>query len=99
MVDQVEKPVESPRRQVAATMAEAAHAWLELLNAEQREIAVGYPPSDKETDGERRRWFYTPTDHGGLTFHQQRPAQQRAGMRLRASGPSMAGLGTPGGHV
>src|SRR5690242_17981080 len=90
MVDQVE----SPRRQVAATMAEAADAWLALLNAEQREIAVGHPPSGDETDNERRRWFYTPTDHGGLTIHQQRPAQHRAAMRLVASGLSRPGFVT-----
>src|SRR5919107_4180061 len=94
MADRVEKPVESPRRQVAATMAAAADAWLELLNAQQREIAVGHPPSDDVTDGERRRWFYTPTDHGGLTMHQQRPAQQRAAMRLVASGLSAPGYVT-----
>ena len=94
MVDEVEKPVESPRRQVAAAMAEAAQAWLELLTAEQRAIAVGQVPSDAETDGERRRWFYTPTDHGGLTIHQQGPAQQRAAMRLVASGLSRPGYVT-----
>jgi hypothetical protein len=92
MVDELD----SPRRQVAATMAEVAHAWLELLNAEQREIAMGHLPSDEETDGERRRWFYTPTDHGGLTIHQQRPAQQRAAMRLVAAGLSRAGFVTVG---
>ena len=27
-------------------MTEAARAWLELLNPQQREIAVGHPPSD-----------------------------------------------------
>ena len=94
MVDEVEKPVESPRRQVAATMAEAAQAWLELLTEEQREIAVGHMPSDDESDDERRRWFYTPTDHGGLTIHQQRPAQQRTAMRLVASGLSRPGYVT-----
>jgi hypothetical protein len=90
MVDRVE----SPRRQVAASMAEAAQAWVEQLDAQQRAIAVGRVPSGEETDGERRRWFYTPTDHGGLTVHQQRPAQQRAAMRLVASGLSRPGYVT-----
>jgi hypothetical protein len=85
---------DDPGRQVAATMAEAAQAWLDMLNAEQRAIAVGHLPSNEETDGERRRWFYTPTDHGGLTVHQQRPAQQRAAMRLVASGLSRPGYVT-----
>jgi len=79
---------------VAARMAEAARAWLELLTDDQRSIAVGHGPSGDATDDERRRWFYTPTDHGGLTFHQQRPAQQRAAMRLVASGLSRPGFVT-----
>jgi len=81
----------TPGRRVADAMADAATAWLDLLDAEQRRTAVGPGPSDDPADAERRRWFYTPTDHGGLTIHQQRPAQQRAAMRLVASG-----LSTPG---
>src|SRR3712207_9275005 len=72
-------------------MAEAAGAWLDGLDGEQRRIAVGATPGDDSSDAERRRWFYTPTDHGGLTFHAQRPAQQRAAIRLVATG-----LSTPG---
>ncbi|WP_030441851.1 DUF3500 domain-containing protein [Actinoplanes subtropicus] len=85
---------DAPRRQVAAQMAEAARSWLGMLTAEQRTIAIGHPPSDAATDAERRRWFYTPTDHGGLTAHQQRPAQQRAAMRLVATGLSRPGFVT-----
>jgi hypothetical protein len=47
-------------------------------------------PADDPTDNERRRWFYNPTNHGGLTIHQQRPAQQRAAMRLVSTGLSPA---------
>lgn len=94
MVDEVGKPVGPARRQVAAMMAEQAQAWLELLDAAQREIAVGHVPSGDGSDAERRRWFYTPTDHGGLTVHQQRPAQQRAAMRLVAAGLSRPGFVT-----
>jgi hypothetical protein len=72
-------------------MAEAAHDWLSTLNDSQRQIAVGTPPSDEASDAQRRRWYYTPTDHGGLTFHQQRPSQQQAAMRLVSTG-----LSTPG---
>jgi len=72
-------------------MADAAGAWLDSLDSQQRQIAVGAVPADDASDAERRRWFYTPTDHGGLTFHAQRPAQQQAAMRLVASG-----LSTPG---
>lgn len=78
----------SPRRAVAAGMADAAAAWLEALDPAQRRTAVGAVPADDAIDAERRRWFYTPTDHGGLTSHEQRPAQQRAAMRLVATGLS-----------
>jgi hypothetical protein len=70
-------------------MAEAALDWIDALAPDQRRVAVGAAPAaDATTDAERRRWFYTPTDHGGLTLHQQRPAQQRLAMRLVASGLS-----------
>ncbi|TYP88968.1 DUF3500 domain-containing protein [Blastococcus xanthinilyticus] len=75
-------------RAVASRMAEAAAQWLDGLDADQRRVATGPGPGDGPSDAERRRWFYTPTDHGGLTFHDQRPAQQRAAMRLVASGLS-----------
>lgn len=76
-------------------MADAAISWLGSLDEEQRAVAQGAGPSDDaETDAERRRWFYTPTDHGGLTVHQQRPPQHRAAMRLVATGLSMAGYVT-----
>lgn len=84
-----------PRDQTALEMAEAASAWLDSLTAEQRAVAHGGAPAyDDPLDAERRRWFYTPTDHGGLTTHQQRPAQQRAAMKLVATGLSMAGYVT-----
>ena len=84
-----------PRHQTALEMAEAASAWLGSLTAVQRAVAHGAAPAyDDPLDAERRRWFYTPTDHGGLTMHQQRPAQQRAAMKLVATGLSMAGYVT-----
>jgi hypothetical protein len=83
------------RRDVADRMAEAAGAWLDSLDAEQRAVAVGAPPgAGPHADAERLRWFYTPTDHGGLTFHQQRPAQHRLVMRLVAAGLSEAAYTT-----
>jgi hypothetical protein len=82
-------------REVAAQMAAAALAWLDALNPAQRTLATGSAPSpDAEQDAERRRWFYTPTDHGGLTLGDQRPAQQRLAHRLVASGLSTAGYVT-----
>jgi Protein of unknown function (DUF3500) len=75
-------------------MAEAAQAWLESLDEDQHAVALGAVPEDGERDAERRRWFYTPTDHGGLTVHRQRSAQQRRAMALVATGLSEAGYVT-----
>ena len=75
-------------------MAEAARAWLDCLDSGQRAVARGSVPVDADSDTERRRWFYAPTDHGGLTLNRQRPSSQRAAMRLVASGLSTAGYVT-----
>ena len=82
-------------REVATRMAAAATAWLESLDPQQRVAATGSAPSpDAEQDAERRRWFYTPVDHGGLPLGDQRPAQQRLAHRLVATGLSTAGYVT-----
>jgi hypothetical protein len=81
-------------RQTATKMAEAAQAWLERLDDAQRPAAQWAGPADDVREAERRRWFYTPTDHGGLAMNQQRPAQQRAAMELVAAGLSLAGYVT-----
>jgi hypothetical protein len=78
------------RREGAARIAEAARTWLDTLDAKQRRNGQGAIPADDPEDNERRRWFYTPTDHGGVSVHQQRPAQQRAAMRLVSTGLSPA---------
>jgi hypothetical protein len=86
---------ETAAREVAARMAAAAAAWLDALDPAQRAAATGDTPSpDPEPDAERRRWFYTPTDHGGLPLSAQRPAQQRLAHQLVASGLSAAGYVT-----
>ncbi|NMI01619.1 DUF3500 domain-containing protein [Pseudonocardia sp. K10HN5] len=76
-------------------MAAAAGAWLESLDAEQAAAARrGTPGADAEADAERLRWYYTPTDHGGLPLKDMRPAQQSLAMQLVASGLSTAGYNT-----
>ena len=76
-------------------MAAAAVAWLDALDPGQRALATGGVPSpDAESDADRRRWFYTPTDHGGLPLGAQRPAQQRLAHQLVATGLSTAGYVT-----
>src|ERR671922_2062484 len=81
-------------RDVAERMAEAAAAWLDSLDGARHALASEAAPTDADTDTERVRWFYTPTDHGGLTLHQQRPAQQRLAMQLVSTGLSEAGYTT-----
>jgi len=82
-------------REVAACMAAAAAAWLGTLDPAQRAVATGRAPSpDAGLDAGRRRWYYTPTDHGGLTLGGQRPAQQRRAHQLVATGLSTAGYVT-----
>lgn len=80
----------SPRHELAVSMAAAATAVLESLDAAELEATAWPFPSD----GERRRWFYTPTDHGGVALGDLRPGQQRLVLKLVASGLSRAGFVT-----
>src|ERR1700738_4037526 len=80
----------SPRRELAGKMGAAAAAFLEsLAERERREAAWPFP-----ADHERRLWFYTPTDHGGVVLGDLDPAQQRLAMKLVASGLSRPGYVT-----
>ena len=78
------------RRAVADRMAGAAADLLDALDDEQRAVAAWPFPSDEE----RRRWFYTPVDHGGLPLGEMRPRQQQRAMRLLSTGLSAAGFVT-----
>ena len=80
----------SARREVAARMAEAAARLVDALDDTQRAEVVWPFPSDVE----RRSWFYTPTDHGGLPLGRMTPPQQRMAFQLMATGLSMAGYVT-----
>ena len=78
------------RRAVADRMAGAAADLLDALDDEQRAVAAWPFPADEE----RRRWFYTPVDHGGLPLGEMRPRQQQRAMRLLSTGLSAAGFVT-----
>lgn len=78
------------RRRLATSMAAEAERWLDSLDADQLAVARWAFPADEE----RRQWFYTPTDHGGLTLGQMASPQQRLAFRLLASGLSHAGYVT-----
>jgi hypothetical protein len=68
---------------VAARMAAAAADFLDSLDDGQRSAAAWPFPSE-----ERLRWYYTPTDHGGLPLSGMRPSQQQLAFRLLAAGLS-----------
>lgn len=86
---------DAPARQVAVQMLEAATDWLESLDADQTGRSLGPAPvAEGTSDAERRRWYYTPTDHGGLTLSAMGPRQQRLAMRLVSTGLSEAGYVT-----
>jgi hypothetical protein len=72
---------------VAGRMAEAAARLIESWDQAQRKIACRPFPDEAE----RRLWYYTPTDHGGLPLAAMNPTQHRNVHRLVASG-----LSTPG---
>ena len=59
----------------AAAMAEAARRFLDLLDDGLRQrAAFGFPG-----EPERSRWFYVPTDHGGLTLGGVHPSAGPSG--------------------
>jgi hypothetical protein len=75
---------------VRDAMAAAAADWLASLDQAQRAKA-GYPfPADEE----RTRWYYTPTERGGLPLAEMGPVSQRLANRLLASGLSQGGYAT-----
>lgn len=78
---------------VAAGLAAAAGEWLAALSQEQRALG-SHPGPGAGGEPERRRWFYTPTDHGGLPLGSQSPGQQRLAMKLLAAGLSEPGYVT-----
>jgi hypothetical protein len=82
------------RADVATRTQRAAAAWLESLTDDQRRTGWWAGPDDASAERERLRWFYTPTDHGGLPLGDQRPAQQQLVMRLLAAGLSREGYVT-----
>lgn len=79
----------SEMQAVAGRMTEAAEAFVASLQPGQRDRAVL-----AFEESERRRWFYTPTEQGGLTLVEMSADQQRAAHRLVATGVSLPGYAT-----
>jgi hypothetical protein len=80
----------SARRQIAQLMAAEAERLLATFDDQQQHAACWSFPSDDE----RRLWFYTPTNHGGLTLAEMTSPQHRLVHRLLASALSTAGYVT-----
>jgi Protein of unknown function (DUF3500) len=82
--------VSDPLAAVREAMAAAAADWLASLDPAQRAKACfGFPADD-----ERSRWYYTPTERGGLPLAEMGPVSQRLAHRLVASGLSEGGYAT-----
>ena len=77
------------RRELATTMAEHAQALASSCGPEQT-LALRWPFEHEE----RETWFYTPTDHGGLSLLEMSPTQHRLTHKLLATGLSHAGYVT-----
>jgi hypothetical protein len=75
---------------VRDAMAAAAVDWLASLDPAQRAKATWPFPAEEE----RTRWYYTPTERGGLPLAEMGPVQQRLAHRLVASGLSEGGYAT-----
>jgi hypothetical protein len=67
-------------------MARVATDFLGSLEPQLRARALWAPFNDSRVEDERIRWFYTPTDHGGVALRELSPAQQSLAMQLLASG-------------
>lgn len=75
---------------IATTMRTIALALMQSFDADQRKAACRAFPDETE----RRLWFFTPTDHGGLPLGAMTPTQHRLVHQLIASGLSRAGYNT-----
>ena len=83
------------RLEVGRAMAEAAGLLVDGLDREQRAVAlVPFDAGDSPAAVERRTWFYTPADHGGLSLAAMSADQHRRTHRLLATGLSRAGYVT-----
>ncbi|MEV0358126.1 DUF3500 domain-containing protein [Nocardia sp. NPDC050697] len=79
---------------VVHRMSELATDFLAGLTSDQRSRAALIPLTDPAVDQERQRWYYTPTDHGGIAVAEMTPRQQSLAMQLLATGVSRAAYAT-----
>ncbi|WP_051174397.1 DUF3500 domain-containing protein [Amycolatopsis orientalis] len=67
-------------------MTRVAAELLDALPPDVRARAQQLPVGDPAVEAERVRWFYTPTDHGGVAVRELPPRQQSLVMQLLATG-------------
>ncbi len=80
---------------IGRAMTEAATFLIDGLDDDQRSVALRpFDAGDTPEGFERRTWFYTPADHGGLPLAAMSSDQQRRVHRLLATGLSAAGYVT-----
>lgn len=83
------------RREVGQAMAAAVLLFVDSLDPDQRGLALRPFDHGDTADGiERRTWFYTPAEHGGLALSAMTAEQQRHSHRLLSTGLSKAGYVT-----
>ena len=70
-----------PHASVASSMSDAAHAWLDSLNSEQRSKATFH-----YMDGERIFWYYPPLNRHGLPLRDMDGNQRNLALSLLATG-------------
>jgi hypothetical protein len=75
-------------------MQRLATDFLEALEPQQLAHALSAPFGDPSVEAERIRWFYTPTDHGGVALRELTPGQQSLAMQLLASGLTRSAYNT-----
>lgn len=73
-------------RDLVEGMARVAEELLDSMAPAVRSRAGLSPIDDDAVEAERLRWFYTPTDHGGVALRDLSPHQQSLTMQLLASG-------------
>jgi hypothetical protein len=69
-------------------MTTAAQEWIASLRDDQPQVGHWNTPSSDMHAADRTRWFYTPTDHGGLAIGDQSLEQRQVVMRILSSGLS-----------
>ena len=73
-------------RALVDLMAQVAGQLLDSLEPDLRSRAQWSPLGSEPVEAERVRWFYTPTDHGGVALRELSAPQQSLAMQLLATG-------------